>query len=132
MFLLIGVSVSPARNTCAYPFVPYPPRVYKEVCDPDKQDQQLVVRIRKNRSQDDSIARFLTGDDDCADNFIVFANVRGRMNSLMAGMLEDHIWLAFAPDPFTHNRLDIRHQRLEHTRASNQRRNRLYTAAQGD
>ncbi len=54
------------------------------------------------------------------------------MNSLMAGVLEDHIRLAFAPGPFTHNQLNIRHQRLEPTRASNQRRNCLYTAAQGD
>jgi len=41
----------------------------------------------------DSIARSLTTADNCADVLMLLANVRGGVNSLMAGVLEDHIRL---------------------------------------
>ena len=41
----------------------------------------------------DSIARSLTTADNCADVLMLLANVRGGVNSLMAGVLEDQIRL---------------------------------------
>ena len=57
----------------------------------DKEKQKLVARIKRIRGQVDSIERFLTTGDDCADVLMLLATVRGGINSLMAEVLEDHI-----------------------------------------
>jgi DNA-binding FrmR family transcriptional regulator len=59
--------------------------------DIDREKQKLVARIKRIRGQVDSIERFLTTGDDCADVLMLLANVRGGINSLMAEVLEDHI-----------------------------------------
>ena len=57
----------------------------------DKEKQKLVARIKRIRGQVDSIERFLTTGDDCADVLMLLATVRGGINSLMAEVLETHI-----------------------------------------
>src|SRR5260370_15164217 len=66
-FMLIRCSVSPARmEALAFPFLPYPPRIYKEIMSHiDKEKQRLVARIKRIRGQVDSIERSLTEEDDC-------------------------------------------------------------------
>jgi DNA-binding FrmR family transcriptional regulator len=57
----------------------------------DKEKQKLLARVKRIRGQVDSVERFLTSEDDCADVLMLLANIRGGINSLMAEVLEDHI-----------------------------------------
>jgi len=57
----------------------------------DKEKQKLLARVKRIRGQVDSVEKFLTADDDCADVLMLLANIRGGINSLMAEVLEDHI-----------------------------------------
>jgi DNA-binding FrmR family transcriptional regulator len=51
----------------------------------NKLQQKLAARIERIRGQVDPIERSLSGGDDCADVRMPPANVRGGINSLMAG-----------------------------------------------
>jgi DNA-binding FrmR family transcriptional regulator len=117
--MLIGVSVSPARDTCAFHLVSYPLRVCKEIMSHiDKEKQKLVARIKRIRGQVDSIERSLTSEDDCADVLMLLANVRGGINSLMAEVLEDHIRLhLLTPERSTANPHELAEDMIELVRA---------------
>jgi DNA-binding FrmR family transcriptional regulator len=52
---------------------------------------KLQQRIRKLRGQLDAVERSLTANDDCGDQLMLLAAVRGGVNSLMAEVLETHI-----------------------------------------
>ena len=52
---------------------------------------KLLQRVRKLRGQLDAVERAITGDDDCGDQLMQLAAVRGGINGLMAEVLEDHI-----------------------------------------
>ena len=53
-------------------------------------------RELRNRQELESVDR--AGPDDFADFLMIFANVRGGINSLMAEVLEDHIRLHMLSD----------------------------------
>ncbi len=52
---------------------------------------KLQQRIRKLRGQLDAVERSLNANDDCGDQLMQLAAVRGGVNSLMAEVLETHI-----------------------------------------
>jgi DNA-binding FrmR family transcriptional regulator len=52
---------------------------------------KLLQRVRKLRGQLDAVERALTANDDCGDQLMLLAAVRGGVNSLMAEVLETHI-----------------------------------------
>lgn len=52
---------------------------------------KLLQRVRKMRGQLDAVERSLSADDDCGDQLMLLAAVRGGVNSLMAEVLETHI-----------------------------------------
>ncbi|MGA7109830.1 MAG: metal/formaldehyde-sensitive transcriptional repressor [Terracidiphilus sp.] len=52
---------------------------------------KLLQRVRKLRGQLDAVERSLTANDDCGDQLMLLAAVRGGVNSLMAEVLETHI-----------------------------------------
>ncbi len=57
----------------------------------DRERVKLQQRVKKIRGQLDAIERSLTGDEDCGDQLMLLAAVRGGVNSLMAEVLETHI-----------------------------------------
>lgn len=57
----------------------------------ERETIKLQQRIRKLRGQLDAVERSLTADDDCGDQLMLLAAVRGGVNSLMAEVLETHI-----------------------------------------
>ena len=52
---------------------------------------KLLQRVRKLRGQLDAVERSLSGEQDCGDQLMLLAAVRGGVNSLMAEVLETHI-----------------------------------------
>jgi len=52
---------------------------------------KMLQRVRKLRGQIDAVERSLTGEQDCGDQLMLLAAVRGGVNSLMAEVLETHI-----------------------------------------
>ncbi|SPE28566.1 regulator protein that represses frmRAB operon [Candidatus Sulfotelmatomonas gaucii] len=52
---------------------------------------KLLQRVRKLRGQLDAVERALNADEDCGDQLMQLAAVRGGVNSLMGEVLEDHI-----------------------------------------
>ena len=52
---------------------------------------KMLQRVRKLRGQLDAVERSLTSDQDCGDQLMLLAAVRGGVNSLMAEVLETHI-----------------------------------------
>ena len=52
---------------------------------------KMLQRVRKLRGQLDAVERSLSGDQDCGDQLMLLAAVRGGVNSLMAEVLETHI-----------------------------------------
>jgi DNA-binding FrmR family transcriptional regulator len=52
---------------------------------------KLLQRVRKLRGQLDAVERALNADQDCGDQLMLLAAVRGAVNSLMGEVLEDHI-----------------------------------------
>lgn len=57
----------------------------------EREKHKLLARVKRIRGQVDSVERFLTTRDNCADLLMLLANIRGGINSLMAEVLEDHI-----------------------------------------
>lgn len=57
----------------------------------DREKAKLLQRVRKLRGQLDAVERTLSGNEDCGDQLMLLAAVRGGVNSLMAEVLETHI-----------------------------------------
>ena len=57
----------------------------------ERETIKLLQRVRKLRGQLDAVERTLTSNDDCGDQLMLLAAVRGGVNGLMAEVLEDHI-----------------------------------------
>jgi len=57
----------------------------------DREKAKLLQRVRKMRGQLDAVERTLSGDEDCGDQLMLLAAVRGGVNSLMGEVLETHI-----------------------------------------
>ncbi len=57
----------------------------------DREKVKLLQRAKKLRGQMEAVERSLTGDEDCGDQLMLLAAVRGGVNSLMAEVLETHI-----------------------------------------
>lgn len=52
---------------------------------------KLLQRIRRLRGQLDAVERLVNEDEDCGDQLMLLAAVRGAVNGLMAEVLETHI-----------------------------------------
>ena len=57
----------------------------------EREKIKMEQRLRKLRGQLDAVERALTADEDCGDQLMLLAAVRGGVNSLMGEVLEDHI-----------------------------------------
>lgn len=57
----------------------------------EREQIKLLQRVRRLRGQLDAVERSLTTNDDCGDQLMLLAAVRGGINSLMAEVLETHI-----------------------------------------
>ncbi len=57
----------------------------------DREKMKLMQRVRKLRGQLDAVERALGVDEDCGDQLMLLAAVRGGVNGLMGEILEDHI-----------------------------------------
>jgi len=57
----------------------------------EREKVKLQQRVRRLRGQLDAVERSITADDDCGDQLMLLAAVRGGINSLMGEVLEDHI-----------------------------------------
>jgi DNA-binding FrmR family transcriptional regulator len=57
----------------------------------DREKEKLLQRVRKLRGQLDAVERALGVDEDCGDQLMLLAAVRGGVNGLMGEVLEDHI-----------------------------------------
>ena len=57
----------------------------------EREKVKLQQRVKKIRGQMDAVERSLAGDEDCGDQLMLLAAVRGGVNSLMAEVLETHI-----------------------------------------
>ncbi len=57
----------------------------------EREKLKLLQRVRRLRGQLDAVERTLAADEDCGDQLMLLAAVRGGVNSLMGEVLEDHI-----------------------------------------
>ncbi len=57
----------------------------------DRERVKLLQRVRKLRGQLDAVEKSLGVDEDCSDQLMLLAAVRGGVNGLMGEILEDHI-----------------------------------------
>jgi len=57
----------------------------------ERQKLKLLQRVRRLRGQLDALERSLEADEDCGDQLMLLAAVRGAVNSLMGEVLEDHV-----------------------------------------
>ncbi len=57
----------------------------------DRERLKLLQRVRKMRGQLDAVEKALGVDEDCGDQLMLLAAVRGGVNALMGEILEDHI-----------------------------------------
>ena len=57
----------------------------------ERQRVKLLQRVRRMRGQLDALERSLDADEDCGDQLLLLAAIRGGINSLMGEVLEDHI-----------------------------------------
>ena len=57
----------------------------------DRERMKLLQRVRKMRGQLDAVEKALGVDEDCGDQLMLLAAVRGGVNGLMGEILEDHI-----------------------------------------
>jgi DNA-binding FrmR family transcriptional regulator len=57
----------------------------------DRERMKLLQRVRKLRGQLDAVERALGDDEQCGDQLMLLAAVRGGVNGLMGEVLEDHI-----------------------------------------
>jgi FrmR/RcnR family transcriptional regulator, repressor of frmRAB operon len=54
--------------------------------------EKLLIRVRRIRGQVEAIERALGGDHECSEVLQLVAACRGALNSLMAELIEGHIW----------------------------------------
>lgn len=57
----------------------------------EREKVKLLQRVKKLRGQLDAVERALNAGQDCGDQLMLLAAVRGGVNGLMAELLEDHI-----------------------------------------
>lgn len=57
----------------------------------EREKTKWLQRIRRLRGQLDAVERSINADEDCGDQLMQLAAVRGAVNSLMGGVLQDHI-----------------------------------------
>jgi DNA-binding FrmR family transcriptional regulator len=57
----------------------------------EREKVKLQQRVKKLRGQLDAVERSLNADEECGDQLMLLAAVRGGVNSLMGEVLEDHI-----------------------------------------
>jgi DNA-binding FrmR family transcriptional regulator len=57
-----------------------------------RDQEKLLVRVRRIRGQVEAIERTLAGEHECADVLQLVAACRGALNGLMAELVEGHIW----------------------------------------
>ena len=57
----------------------------------DREKVKLLQRVRPLRGQLDAVERALAADEDCGDQLMLLAAVRGGVNALMGEVLETHI-----------------------------------------
>jgi len=57
----------------------------------ERERMKLLQRVRKLRGQLDAVERSLGAGEDCGDQLMLLAAVRGGVNGLMGEVLEDHI-----------------------------------------
>lgn len=57
----------------------------------EREKMKLLQRVSKLRGQLDAVERALSADQDCGDQLMLLAAVRGGVNGLMGEVLEDHI-----------------------------------------
>jgi DNA-binding FrmR family transcriptional regulator len=57
----------------------------------DREKVKLLQRVHRLRGQLEAVERALTASQDCGDQLMLLAAVRGGVNSLMAEVLETHI-----------------------------------------
>jgi DNA-binding FrmR family transcriptional regulator len=57
----------------------------------EREKLKLLQRVRKLRGQLDAVERALGVDEQCGDQLMLLAAVRGGVNGLMGEVLEDHI-----------------------------------------
>jgi DNA-binding FrmR family transcriptional regulator len=63
----------------------------KAMSQHDRERLKLLQRVRKMRGQLDAVEKALGVDEDCGDQLMLLAAVRGGVNGLMGEILEDHI-----------------------------------------
>lgn len=63
----------------------------KAISSHEREKVKLVQRLRRLRGQLDAVERALNSDEDCGDQLMLLAAVRGGINGLMGEVLEDHI-----------------------------------------
>ncbi|MDC7715417.1 metal/formaldehyde-sensitive transcriptional repressor [Vogesella sp. LYT5W] len=56
-----------------------------------RNNKPLLSRVRRIKGQAEALERALEGDADCSAVLQQIAAIRGAVNGLMAGVLEDHI-----------------------------------------
>jgi FrmR/RcnR family transcriptional regulator, repressor of frmRAB operon len=54
--------------------------------------EKLLIRVRRIRGQVEAIERALGGEHECSEVLQLVAACRGALNSLMAELVEWHIW----------------------------------------
>ena len=78
-----------------YSFIPYPGWVFVKRVNSMSQNERetikLLQRVRRLRGQLDAVERPSSGDEDCGDQLMLLAAVRGGVNGLMGEILETHI-----------------------------------------
>lgn len=57
----------------------------------EREKMKLLQRIRRLRGQLDAVERQVSSDEDCGEQLMLLAAVRGGVNSLMGEVLETHI-----------------------------------------
>jgi DNA-binding FrmR family transcriptional regulator len=57
----------------------------------DREKSKLLQRVRRLRGQLDAMERLVNADEDCGEQLMLLAAVRGGINSLMAEVLETHL-----------------------------------------
>jgi DNA-binding FrmR family transcriptional regulator len=57
----------------------------------EREKVKLQQRVRRLRGQLDAVERAINADQDCGDQLMLLAAVRGGINGLMGEVLEDHI-----------------------------------------
>lgn len=64
----------------------------------EREKLKLLQRVRRLRGQMDAVERLIAADEDCGEQLMLLAAVRGGVNSLMGEVLETHIRFHLADD----------------------------------